>query len=476
MATAKSETVESTLSGAELKVAPDGLAVLLTVTPELAARPDAIEAIRTEFERRKITAPLDASLLTSSLEQVAATGLAVDNLVIAQGTAPVPPIDAQIEWAKEFFALGYYVDPETKYIDYRRKAATPSIDKDEIIAKAHPPQSGKDGCDVFGAALTPAKPKPREIRAGAKVTFDEESGIFRAQCSGRVKLDGKAIVVVDVYQVPSSVGPASGNIDHSGSVVINGGIESEFKVRAFGDIDVRDVIGAADVECGGNLTAHKGISSTPGKTIVVKGNLHAKYLEHATVVSEGDVVVESEILDSSIRTTGKVICPGHVRGGDIMAASGIQIAEAGSHTESRTALIAGVDYRVVSGLRKATEESKVLRETISKLEVEVKKLELLGSRMNHKQKEAMTEFGFKLFESRGRYEELTELRKKLAADMLVHRDAVIIIEKQISPGTVLRVVDSNLEIRDALLGPIVASLDPLTKALTLASKDIPTKE
>jgi hypothetical protein len=476
MATSTSEKVESTLSGEQLKVAPDRLSVMLTVTPEFAAKPDAMDAIRAEFERKKITAPLDVNLLTSSLEQVAATGLAVHDLVIASGTALVPPIDARLEWTKEFFASGYYVDPETKYIDYHRKAATPSIDKDEIIAKALPPVAGKEGCDVFGAALAPAKPKPRDTRAGAKVSFDEATGFFKAQCSGRVKLDGKSITVVDVYQVPSSVGPASGNIDHSGSVVINGGIDSEFKVRAVGDIEVRDVIGAADIECGGNLTAHKGISSTTGKKIIVKGNLHAKYLEHATVVSEGDVVVESEILDSSIRTTGKVICPGRVRGGDIMAASGIQIGEAGSHTESRTALIVGIDYHVVNGLREAAEESKVLKEAITKLETEVKKLELLGSRMNHQQREAMTELGFKLFESRSRYDELTEIRKKLAPLMQAHRDAVILIEKQINSGTVLRVVDANLEIRDALLGPIIASLDPVTKLLTLTSKDTPAKE
>jgi hypothetical protein len=474
MATA--EKVINALSVPVLKVSADRLSVMLTVLPELAGREDAVEAVRADMERLKVTAPLNVDLLSTSLQEVAASGSPVVDLIISSGTPPTPPIDARLEWAKEFFASGYYIDPETKYIDYHRKAATPSVDKDEIIATEHPAEPGKDGHDVFGATILPAKPKPRESRAGANVTFDESTGIFKALCNGRVKLDGKVITVIDVYQVSGGVGTASGNIDHKGSVVINGGIDSEFKVCATGDIEVREGIGAADIDCGGNLIAHKGISSTPGKKVNVKGNLHAKYLEHATVVCDGDIVVESEILDSSIRATGRVVCAGHVRGGDIMAAAGIEVGEAGAHTESRTSLIAGIDYHVVNTLREATEESKVLKESIPKLEREVKKLEGLGTRINHSQREVLTEFGFKLFEARSRYEELTELRKKLALQMQSHRDATIIIQKQVNPGTMLRVVDSHLEVRDALLGPIVAGLDPVTKELTLSSHDTPTKE
>lgn len=476
MATATADKVNDARNAPVLKVSADRLSVVLSASPELAAREDAVDVIRAEMERLKMSAPLDTDQVTVSLKQAAASGAPVADLVIATGTPATPPVDPRLEWTKEFFATGYYVDPETKYVDYHRKAATPSVDKDEVIATEHPAIPGKAGCDVFGAPLPPLKPKPREIRAGANVTFDEMSGTFKAQCNGRVKLDGKMITVVDVFQVPGGVGTASGNIDHKGSVVINGGIDSEFKVCATGDIEVREGIGAADIECGGNLIAHKGISSTPGKKITVKGNFHAKYLEHATVACDGDVVIESEILDSSVRATGRVVCAGPVRGGDIMAAAGIEVGEAGAHTESRTSLIAGIDYHVVNSLREATEESKVLKESIVKLEREVKKLESLGTRINHQQREALTESGSKLFEARSRYDELTELRKRLAVQMQAHRDATVVIKKQINPGTMLRVVDSHLEVRHALLGPIAAALDPVTKELTLTSHDTPTKE
>lgn len=454
-----------------LRVSNDRMSVVLTVTPELASQCDLIDAVRADLARLAISIPLEEEYLLNVANQVAASGVSVADVEVCRGTTPVPPIEPRMEWAREFFASGYYVDPETKRIDYHRNASSPTVDEHEIIARFYPAQPGKDGCDVFGRSVPASKPRPREYVAGSKVIYDTQSGEFRAQCSGRVRLDGKVIMVVDVYQLSGGVGTASGNIDHHGSVVITGGVESEFKVAATGDIEVGDVIGAADINCGGNLTANKGISSAAGKTVIVKGNLHAKYLEHATVQCDGDVVVESEILDSSVHAVGKIVCAGRVMGGDLMSAVGIEVGETGTHHESRTTLIAGVDFKVVAALRSATDEAKKLKEVLTKLEPEVKKLEMLGSRADQKQRQKLTELGLKLSESRSRYEELTETRKKLAIQMQSHRDATIAVNKTLYPGTMLRVVDSFFEARGALLGPLTASLDRTTKAVVLNSKN-----
>ncbi len=469
MATVTTEIKKTAGNLVAVRIAADRLSVDVTVSPELASRPDAVQIVQTELQRLKVIATLDVDSLSAAIEKVALSGEPLSGIVIARGAAPTAPIDARLEWTKEFFASGYYVDPETKCTDYHRKAATPSIDEGEVIAVCHPAQPGKEGQDVLGATIAPMKPKPREHNPGPNVTFEETSGQFKAKCNGRVKLDGKVINVVDVYQLPGAVGIASGNVDHRGSVVINGGVDSEFKVTATGDVEVRDVIGAADIDCGGNLTAGKGISSGPGKKIAVKGNIHAKYLEHATITCDGDVVVESEILDSSIKATGKVICAGRVQGGDVMAAGGIEVDEAGAHTESRTSLIAGIDYHVVNDLREANESAKKLKEIIPKLEVEVKKLERLGSHLTAKQRETMTELSFQLFEQKAAYDELTEKRKQLAVQMQSHRDATIILRKRVNSGTMLRICEAHKEVRDDLLGPITAGLDPVTKQIVLTS-------
>jgi uncharacterized protein len=476
MATGTVTGAETGTQGLQVTVSKDRLSVVLSCAVDVARGPQALDSIRAVLESKKITAPPIAEQFAAAVETAQGEGKSIVDVVIASGTPALPPKDARLEWSKDYFASGYYVDPVTQYVDYHRKAAAPAVGKDELIAKVIPSEPGQDGQDVFGAAISAAKPRPLEYRAGTHVIFDEAANCFRADCAGRVKLNGKMIEVHDVFQVADSVGPNTGNIDHGGSVIIRGGIDSEFKVRALGDVEVQEVIGAADIECGGNLVAGKGISSAPGKKIVVKGNLHAKYLEHATVFSEGDVIIESEILDSSIRTTGQVICSGRVQGGDITAARGIRVGEAGSKSESRTVLIAGVDYRVVNEMREATDKSKQLKEIITKLEIEQKRLTMLGSTINHKQREVLTEVGFKLFEAQETYSQLTELRKSLAPKMLANRDAIVVIERQVNPGTVLRVLDAHKELGHALLGPIAAAIDPVTKELTLTSYDQATKE
>ncbi len=476
MATAAGEKTQSTSGDLQLKVASDCLLVSLECSCEFSARPDAIDIIRTEWEKKKIATTFDANSIAAALKQAATAGTAITNLVVARGQAPTPPVDARLEWSKDFFTAGYYVDPLTKYVDYHRKAATPSVVKDEVIATVYPPVPGQDGRNIFGAVLAAVKPQPINFRAGKHVIFDEAAGVFKADCNGRVKLNGGLIEVLDVYKIQGDIGPESGNIEHAGSLIISGGVLSEFKLSAQGDIEIGETIGSAEVDCGGNLTVHNGISSAPNKKITVKGNLHTKYLEHATVSAEGDVVVESEILDSHIRTTGKVVCPGRVRGGEIIATGGILIGEVGSHTESRTVLTTGINYLVANAFREAVEKSKVLAVTIGKLERELKKLEMMGKSINHKQREALTEIGFKLFEAREQDEQLTVERKNLAVQLQANRSATITIEKQVNPGTVLRVLDSQLEVQDALLGPIVATLDTVTRKLTLTSTDVAKKE
>jgi DNA repair exonuclease SbcCD ATPase subunit len=129
-----------------------------------------------------------------------------------------------------------------------------------------------------------------------------------------------------------------------------------------------------------------------------------------------------------------------------------------------------VDFKVVAALRSASDEAKKLKEVLTKLEPEVRKLELLGSRVDQRQRETLSELSSKLAETRERYEALTETRKKLAVQTQAHRDAAIVINKRLNPGTMLRVVDSFIEARNALLGPLVATLDPINRAVVLNSK------
>jgi uncharacterized protein (DUF342 family) len=476
MTTAQPAKSTSKVQGFQLVVADDRLSVVLSCEPDFAASAEAIDAIRSELNDKGIKKSFEVEALNKALSDAASTQSGLSNFVLVQGIEPTPAQDARLEWSRDFFAKGYYVDPVTHLVDYHRRAASKAVAKDDVLAVVHPSQPGRNAEDVFGKILGTARPKELDVRAGQHVIWDEKAHNFRAECAGLVRLNGKLIEVLDVMQVSGDVGPESGNIDHGGSVQISGGVGSEFQVKALGDIEINDVVGAADIECGGDLHAKKGIRSAAGKKIVVKGSVHAKYIEQGTIMADGDIVVEAEIVDSTIRTSGRLICNGRIQGGDAMAAGGIEVDEVGTRSETHTVLIAGVDYRMVNSLRDCTEKSKQIKDGLVKLKSERKRLSMLGTTMTHQQRERYTELEFNIYEANEMYGQLTEQRKKLAVQMAAHKDAQIIIRKCLNPGTVLRVLDSQMEVQDALIGPIAACLDPIARTLALSSIDSGTKE
>ncbi len=467
---------QSIAGGLELVVRADRLSVSLSVSTEAANRETLIEEIRTKLSELKIAAPVDFNSLGELVNSIRSDNASLTNHTLVRGTAPQPSQNGFIEWSRDYFTEGYLIDPVTQTVDFRRMASVPSVAAEELIVTVHPPQPGSPGVDVFGANIAVDKPRSVELKAGRGIYWDESVSGYRAKLAGRVKLNGNALEVHDLYEIPQDVGPETGNVNHPGSVVIKGEVNSEFAVEAVGDIEVLGLIGAADIRCGGNLTAKTGIRSAPGKRIVVKGNFFAKYLECAHVFCEGDVVVESEILDSSVRTTGKVICAGRVHGGEIIAANGIQVGESGTKAETRTVMIAGVNYLVANELREATEEAKKLKEELIKLKLDFKRLEMFGATMSPKQREAMTELDFKLFDAQERYDALTEKRKALAVNLHANKDAIIHIERQLNSGTLLRVLEAQLEVRQTLLGPIQAGINLATRELSLTSAETAVKE
>ena len=456
------------LAGAELIVADDRLSVTLRCTAELVQRPDVVQLIKAELNSRHITAPPNDASLRDALSSASPDKYGQINVVIVRGTPPQPPTDATLAWSADYFTSGPYIDPVTRRVDYRRQSATAAVVKDELMAVVHPPKPGVSGVDVFGRDIRVPLPRPCQLRAGRNAVWDSGVNGFRAQCAGRVRLKGQLIEVLDTYHIAGDVGPETGHVDHGGSVMIAGSVVSEYRVRAGGDVEIAEVVGAADIECGGNLVVRKGISSRVGKCIHVGEQLCARYVENAVIRSEGDVVVESEILNSSIHTAGRLICPGKVIGGDIMAAAGIQIGEAGSKEETMTTLIAGIDYRAAAELRAAVQRTAKIKEGMEQWEIAYKQLAKLGTAVTPQQREQQTELLFQLSEAKEELEQVADQRRQLAEKLSAHRDATIIIERRAYPGTILRVLESQREVTGTP-APLSARLDSRTNELVLSA-------
>ena len=80
-------------------------------------------------------------------------------------------------------------------------------------------------------------------------------------------MQGTKLSVVPVLEIKGDVGPATGNIDFVGSVLIRGRIKSGFRVVAKGDVQVERTLEDAEIKAGGNIILQRGIQGRKRRNI-----------------------------------------------------------------------------------------------------------------------------------------------------------------------------------------------------------------
>jgi uncharacterized protein (DUF342 family) len=122
--------------------------------------------------------------------------------------------------------------------------------------------------------------------------------------------------VDEVYKI-KNVTVATGNINFTGSVIIDGDVTEGMKVIASGDITIGGFVESAIIEAGGDITISGGIIGrkhdiektqiTDAKMSVsvnASGNICAKYCQYAQIKCDQDVRIENQLLHSTLDVGG----------------------------------------------------------------------------------------------------------------------------------------------------------------------------
>ncbi|MFH2035220.1 MAG: FapA family protein [Candidatus Zixiibacteriota bacterium] len=461
----------------EIKVSPDKMEVVFSCQLVKGDVSVIMQNIFKELINKKITAKPDEEALLKVLNESKEQNKGINNYVLVEGIVPIMPVDGKIEWSGDYFNEEYYIDPETKRTDFHRKMGNPNVEKDVLLAKVTYDKQGKDGRDVFGKTIKVPAPKRINLQNGPNIVWNNKEAAFYSKVAGRVILTGSTVDIDETVFIKEDVGVESGNINHKGNVVINGGINSECKVEATGDIEVRGLVYASDIKCGGNLTCKEGMNESIEKKIEVKGELFSKYIMNATIESYGNIIVNSEIYQSNIKSRGDISCEeGRIVGGEIMVAKDIRTGEAGSKGYANTLLIAGVDFHLQQRLNINNTNIQKLKDSLKKLKPVYRQLINIKNFLDATQKEKLTELEFKIYEINDTIEKLEEDNKIIRKKNYENRKARIIILKMIYPGVTLRIFDTQFIVDNALAGPIVAIIDSVTGKLALTSELEENKE
>lgn len=290
----------------------------------------------------------------------------LEEIVIAEGIAPVQGQDAYIEY---FFNTDKGARPsvnEDGSVDFFHLNIVQRCNEGDTLAALHREVPGTPGSDVFGAAIKPVDVKKKVLKYGRNIEITEDDTVLKSLVSGHVELVDDKVFVSNVLEV-ENVDNSTGNIDYEGSVQINGNVCTNFTVRAEGDINVKGVVEGAELIAGGNIIIVRGMNGMARGKLTAKGNIIAKFLENATASADGYVSAES-IIHSHVMAGDDVTVDGKrgfIVGGKVTAGKTVHVKTLGTSMGADTVVEVGTDPKIKEQL---VETQKAIMEDMKALQ------------------------------------------------------------------------------------------------------------
>jgi uncharacterized protein (DUF342 family) len=438
----KRMTESSNRSNSEPKllVSPNKMVVFLTWE----TLQEDIEALAgrlfAEMRAMKIALPPEPQSIVDTISQVVEKSHFLKRTPLVTGTPVKPCQHGRTDWTANFFDSGFVPDPETGRVDYWHQTTARSVKCGECLGHQNFARLGVDGIDVFGKVVLAKIPRSYHPRVGRNVRYDDSTHDYYSEIDGRIRLDDDVLSVDEVQTIQGSVGLRSGNVRHLGAVLVHEDVRAGSRIEAQGDIDIMGVVEAASVTTKGDLIIRGGVTSSGGERIEVGGSVHAKYLLDASLVAGRDVVVDVEIVNSTVICFGSVLIPkGRIVGGTVIALRGIQIAQAGSAAAVPTVLIAGDHPDLLLESHKRSEKS------IKALEEELKINEDLSA-------EEISDLK----------EQIVLVRRQLtnAHEYIKDRSSPRVdVQKMLYQGTTIELGSAKLSVTDDRIGPVKLALE-----------------
>jgi uncharacterized protein (DUF342 family) len=191
-----------------------------------------------------------------------------------------------------------------------------------------------------------------KCKIGKNILVEDNGTRLVAAASGRLCQSSSEISVEEEYVVKGDVNFRVGSINFKGVVEVRGDVLDNFDVTATKGLTVSGNIGVCSIVSDGDVT-FCGMDGQDKGRIVCGGTLRAHFIHDVEIECAGDVIVDVEIHNCTIKTLGRIVVDkGAISGGSYIARGGIEAKKLGSASSVHTKLHAGVDYHDVELLEK----------------------------------------------------------------------------------------------------------------------------
>lgn len=298
------------------------------------------EDILSDLNSAKVCYGLD----NDAIEAYISNRIYCTDFVLAKGKAVRHGTDASIEY---FFNTDLRAKPTLKEdgsVDFFNLNTVNHIQKGDLLARLTREDSGTPGIDVTNGVVKPRDVKRLMLKYGRNVLLNDDGTEAFSEVSGHAMLVEGKIFVSNVYEV-ENVDASTGDIDYDGSVKINGNVNTNFTVKAKGDIEVMGVVEGATLIADGNISVARGINGMGKGNVLAGGNIIVKYVENATLTSGGYIQSEA-IMHSKASAKTEIIVDGkkgNIAGSYVSARDSISVKMLGSQMGSDTTVQLGID-------------------------------------------------------------------------------------------------------------------------------------
>ena len=288
------------------------------------------------------------------------------DVVVAEGTPVKQGQNAKIEYYFETDLSAKPKQNEDGSVDFFHLNTFTQCKAGDVLARLIPEVKGTPGVTVFGEAIKPAEVKRKVLKYGRNIAISEDNMTITSEVNGHVSLVEEKVFVSNVMEL-DNVGPATGNIDYDGNVLVLGNVNENYEVKANGDVEIRGVVEGATVKAGGSITIARGMKGMGKGTLDAGENIVAKFIENAEAQAKGYIEAE-QIIHSNIAAGTEILAvgkKGSISGGKATAKNKVIVKTLGSEMGSDTVIEVGADPNVKKRL---AEIQKRLQENMKFLE------------------------------------------------------------------------------------------------------------
>ena len=297
--------------------------------------------------------------------------------LVAKGVEVVNGVDAYFEFHFDTNFNKVPTHREDGSVDYWSIHSVELVEEGQPIATYHGPVDGSNGMNVKGKLLPAKKGRPLPPLTGKGFERSEDNIHYTSLMDGKIEKNKNRIMISTVHEVHGDVGLNTGNIDFRGDVIIHGNVPTGAIISATGSVTVDGIVEGAFIDANKDVIIRGGMMGAGRGMIKSRGNVHAKFLEYATVKADGALYTDSAI-NSEITVNDKVYLKGKhasVVGGVIHATTGIEAMNFGNDYGVKTEVYVGINHKLKKEINYHEDSVKEAQEMLDKINLGLKQVD-----------------------------------------------------------------------------------------------------